>query len=670
MAYNSQLPALLGSLVGTISTWNTRTNEFTKPMTIYSRQEVYIGRDAKKCQYVLNDPVISNKHLWIYTVIFDQDDPGEIEPLVYTQDISMNGSWWNGYRMRKGRSSYLLGDGDLLQLSDGVILKYNSVGGTQITGFTPVQALEMRSFADEYVLTRRKLGSGAYGQVYMAYKKSTGQQFACKIVNLLAVKHRLAREGEARHAKTYNKAISPKLRDSYVDFRFKDKLDRYHREAAILQNLQHPNIVGLEKVIRSNNTIYMFQDLLTAGDLFSYIQYKGGRLPDIEAAVILRQIVIALDFLHSRNIVHRDLKPDNILMTSRADGSRVVLTDFGCATAVDPISNRMSSIVGTFEFSAPEVIKQDKRGYTKAADLWSLGCLAAILLTGEPLFSDLPPNHDVQHRLQAIKRLKVRMERLKVGERAQDFVLRLLQHDASKRMDVKEALQHPWFTNPSHKADFEALYNRSIRDWKPRKSKEPLIVGLDFYTLPQDSQSSQESSVSKARSKTSFGTETFSQISPSAGEKGSEDEGSLFRLPSATLDELVLVQHKKAAGYFSKSVHNCGSFGPFLISSSLHQNEIQGKARVPSDIERVEDSYTTSQALSRPRSSDSLRMQAVVEAALSSAHSPNQDKTGHKRSRSDADEIDVKDEDEDEVYEEVRNPITGKRQQVIYGARV
>jgi protein-serine/threonine kinase len=99
----------------------------------------------------------------------------------------------------------------------------------------------------------------------------------------------------------------------------------------------------------------MFQDLLTAGDLFSYVQYKGGKLPDIEAAVIVRQVVIALDYLHSRNIVHRDLKPDNILMTSRADGCRVVLTDFGCATLVNSTSSRMSSMVGTFEFSAPLV---------------------------------------------------------------------------------------------------------------------------------------------------------------------------------------------------------------------------------------------------------------------------------------------------------------------------
>ncbi|KAL4916804.1 kinase-like domain-containing protein [Aspergillus aurantiobrunneus] len=591
MVYTSKHSTPSGSLVGTIARWDPETGESSEPMTVFSRQEVYVGRDPRKCQYVINDPFVSNTHLCIYTVIFDQDNPGDVAPLVYAQDISMNGSLWNEYRMGNGRSSCLLSDGDVLRLSEGVYLRYHSVDYIQANGFTVLQAIEMKTFAHEYVVTRRKLGSGAYGQVHMAFKRSTGQQFACKIIDLLAVKRRLAQEGEARHAQAYNKNITAKMRDSYVKFQLQEKLEQYHREAKILETLQHPNIIGLEKVITSGNTIYMFQDLLTAGDLFSYIQYKGGKLPDIEAAVIVRQIVIALDYLHDKNIVHRDLKPDNILMTSRADGCRVVLTDFGCATFVDPISNRMSTLVGTLEFSAPEVIGRSDKGYTKAADLWSLGCLTAILLTGEPLFDNIPKGCATDgHRLAVIEHLKVKLDRNKVGERAQDFVFRLLKHDVSQRMDVKQALKHSWFTNPSHKYDFEALYQRSIRDWTPRIAKEPRIVGLDHYVGPHySSQQSQSSTVSRTKS----------------------------------------TKHTR---------------DPYIKSENCSQ-------RVPTSPSLADET------------DDEQSNASIFERAMAVARSGNNNKTGRKRSHSSPDKV------EDEVYEEVHNPVTGKRQHLIYGAR-
>lgn len=95
------------------------------------------------------------------------------------------------------------------------------------------------------------------------------------------------------------------------------------------------------------------QDLVTGGDLFSYIESKNGRLTELEAAVVIYQIAHAVAFLHEKNIVHRDLKPDNILMTRLSTGCRVVLTDFGAARRIAQPSSRMLSLAGTDEYSAP-----------------------------------------------------------------------------------------------------------------------------------------------------------------------------------------------------------------------------------------------------------------------------------------------------------------------------
>jgi pheromone a factor receptor len=110
---------------------------------------------------------------------------------------------------------------------------------------------------------------------------------------------------------------------------------------------------------------YIFQDLISGGDLFSFMEYKGSRLRDVEAAVIVRQILKGIKYLHDHEIVHRDLKPDNILMTSFDDGARIVITDFGHArylpkagvrdtsTHAKASRRRMHTLVGTLEYQAP-----------------------------------------------------------------------------------------------------------------------------------------------------------------------------------------------------------------------------------------------------------------------------------------------------------------------------
>jgi protein-serine/threonine kinase len=220
--------------------------------------------------------------------------------------------------------------------------------------------------------------------------------------------------------------------------------------------------------------------------------------------------------------------------------------------------------------------------------------LAAVLLTGEPVFDNMRNGHDENCRLKAIEELKVKMHRLDVGERAQNFVFRLLQQDVCKRMDVKQALQHMWFTNPSHKADFEALYKRCIRDWKPRTADKPLIVQLDTYVNGQ----TQNQTIPRIKKEHSFVAESSSQAIPVPPSTGETDDESLESL--------------------SDVVHS-----PYHDKSQ----QTRSSAEVAVSVMQPEDDYIN----------------------------------GMKRSHSSIDEV------EDGVYEEVMNPVTGKRQHLVYG---
>lgn len=104
--------------------------------------------------------------------------------------------------------------------------------------------------------------------------------------------------------------------------------------------------------VLANPYRYIFEDLITGGDLFTFIESKGGSVEDFEAASVTRQILVALCYLHENNIVHRDLKPENILMTSHVPYCRIVLADFGCAQVVSE-TKRMSTVVGTWDYTAP-----------------------------------------------------------------------------------------------------------------------------------------------------------------------------------------------------------------------------------------------------------------------------------------------------------------------------
>ncbi|RDI79801.1 hypothetical protein Vi05172_g10212 [Venturia inaequalis] len=385
-------------------------------------------------------------------------------------------------------------------------------------GLSELQSRESQLFKDRFEITSRILGVGGYGSVFAAIHKKSNRQLACKVVNVeICFPTRSKKKPlkdvtspQPQKSAGHDAEIKPQNRRSPEIRRLKIRDDPQFREFEILKDLDHPNIIRLEKVFWSVNTFYIFQELVTGGDLFSFIESKGGSLSDIETAVILRQILKAIEYIHDRDIVHRDLKPDNILVTSTAEGARIVVTDFGNARYLPEneaeshdlpaMKRRMFTVAGTLEYVAPEVhsknplVSKDE-GYTKAVDMWSIGSITAALLTGDVIFVDrVDPRFRDNPRLFIDLAARCDLSVLdspysvwqKVGKRPKDLVKKLLVLDETKRLTATQALAHDWFTNKHYADELDAVYQRSIEGWTPRRKIFRLVEALDLSRLAPD----------------------------------------------------------------------------------------------------------------------------------------------------------------------------------------
>jgi serine/threonine protein kinase len=135
--------------------------------------------------------------------------------------------------------------------------------------------------------------------------------------------------------------------------------------------------------------------------------------------------------------------------------------------------------------SRSKASKVKETGYTKAVDLWSLGCVTVVLLTGGHAFFEAESG-EYSERLAsdcALDGLEKSQSWRDVGARPKAFVKGLLVLDERQRMTAKESLAHEWFTNDAHRTDFEELYRRATRHWRPRMPREPIIELLETDNL-------------------------------------------------------------------------------------------------------------------------------------------------------------------------------------------
>ncbi|XP_061175516.1 extracellular signal-regulated kinase 2-like isoform X2 [Saccostrea echinata] len=306
---------------------------------------------------------------------------------------------------------------------------------------------------------KKRLGKGAYGIVWKAVDRRTGEVVAVK-----------------------------KIFDA---FRNQTDAQRTFREIMFLQEFgDHNNIIKLHNVIKAENDrdIYLVFEFMET-DLHNVIK-RGSILKDVHKRYIMYQLFKATKYLHSGNVIHRDQKPSNILLDSECV---VKVCDFGLARSLTQIGvdaetgdPNLTEYVATRWYRAPEILLASHR-YTKGVDMWSLGCILGEMLGGKPLFPGsstlnqiekimstipLPSKEDIDSIKSAYGASILEKATLKSKKSLEellpdapkdgiDLLKRLLLFNPDKRITADEALRHPYISR-FHNAAEEISLNYDV----------------------------------------------------------------------------------------------------------------------------------------------------------------------------------------------------------------
>lgn len=156
----------------------------------------------------------------------------------------------------------------------------------------------------------------------------------------------------------------------------------FFNEVNILTKIDHPNIIKMFEFYEDEKRYYIIMELCDGGELFDEIMERS-RFAERDAAQLMKGVLSCINYCAKNNIVHRDLKPENILLEKGKDLHQLKIVDFGTAVVAEP-DERLDMKIGTPYYIAPEVLKKN---YREKCDVWSIGVIAYILLSGCPPFN-------------------------------------------------------------------------------------------------------------------------------------------------------------------------------------------------------------------------------------------------------------------------------------------
>ncbi|CAO3612379.1 unnamed protein product [Cunninghamella echinulata] len=246
----------------------------------------------------------------------------------------------------------------------------------------------------------KHLGTGKFGNVYMAKEKSSEKVVALKIL------------------------IKKEIQEANVIHFLK-------REVEIHSHLRHRHILRMYGYFQDDQHVYLVLDCASKGSLYQKLD-EYGRFNEKLASKCIYQVATALQYLHNLGIIHRDLKPENVLID---DKGSLKLADFGWA--VHDRRPRRKTFCGTLDYLPPEMI--ENRNHNAKVDIWALGVMAFELIVGKPPFEHAEYVDTYKH----IVNVDFAFPK-DISDSTQQFINMALQHDDRKRSDINELLNHTW----------------------------------------------------------------------------------------------------------------------------------------------------------------------------------------------------------------------------------
>jgi calcium-dependent protein kinase len=312
------------------------------------------------------------------------------------------------------------------------------------------------------VQTGPVLGSGISGVVRLVTHKATGVKYAVKCLDLGLV------DTEAG-------------------------LMQLREEIFIMCQLDHPNIVRLEEVYESHSEIYLVQELCLGGELFDRLDEQPDyHYTEAECARLIKQMLCAVRYLHSKGIIHRDLKLENFLFSSSAQDSELKMIDFGLSKHFR-YGEIHQEAVGTPYTVAPEVIRGR---YDERCDIWAIGVIAFLLLSGDPPFGGCGGSESLMTVRANILNGSFEFEPAEIWDlvspTAKEFINTLLVTNPKLRPTATVAQNLTWLEEWAHrsKTDSDNILNpnvvRALVNFKEFSDMRKLLCEvLSFTLLPE-----------------------------------------------------------------------------------------------------------------------------------------------------------------------------------------